>query len=134
MSNNQLIEVIEGLSNDGRRLYLLEWISPGRYHVRKYDLAAGRLAPDVIAEKGAPSGSSMSGEAVSSLATADGLAQVTLYQRNAEGHALLDRFSAPVIGKPFELDDLLGAVETAVLRLDPGARDPAAGQPHSPRG
>jgi hypothetical protein len=79
----------DGVSNDGRRLYLLEWIAPGRYHVRMYDLAAGRLSPDVIAEKGAPPGSAMSGEAVNSLATADGLEQLTLYQRNAEGHAFV---------------------------------------------
>lgn len=79
----------DGLSNDGRRLFLLEWISPGRYHVRLYDLAGGRLTRDVIAEKGAPPGSSMSGEAVNSLATADGREQLTLYQRNAEGHAFV---------------------------------------------
>ena len=79
----------DALSSDGRRLYLLEWIGPGSYHVRRYDLAAGRLFPDVIAEKGEAPGSAMSGEAVDSLSTSDGSAQLTLYQRGAKGQAFV---------------------------------------------
>lgn len=51
----------------------------------------------------------------------------------AEGHALLDRFAAPVIAKPFELDELLGAVEDAALRLPPGAPADGIGPHHPPR-
>lgn len=51
----------------------------------------------------------------------------------AEGRALLNRFGAPVIGKPFDLDDLLGAVEAAARRLGPEAPDNASGWQHPPR-
>lgn len=52
----------------------------------------------------------------------------------AEGHALLDRFAAPVIAKPFELDELLSAVEDAAVRLQPDARTDGIDQQHPPRG
>lgn len=50
-----------------------------------------------------------------------------------EGYALLDRFGAPVIPKPFELDELLDAVEAAALRLEPGTGEHDLGQ-QPPRG
>lgn len=78
----------DGLSNDGRRLYLLEWVSAGRYQVRMYDLAAGRLAPQVIADK-TEIGQLMSGEALTSLTSADGALQLTLYQRSAKNEAFV---------------------------------------------
>lgn len=52
---------------------------------------------------------------------------------NPEGHALLDRFSAPVIAKPFELDDLLDAVEAAASHLEPDTSESDSGQQHPPR-
>lgn len=51
-----------------------------------------------------------------------------------EDHALLDRFGAPVIAKPFELDELLSAVEDAAMRLQPDALADGIGQEHPPRG
>lgn len=51
-----------------------------------------------------------------------------------EGHALLDRFNAPVIAKPFDLDDLLRAVESAALHLRPSTPDDSAGRLPPPRG
>lgn len=45
-----------------------------------------------------------------------------------DGYALLERFGAPVIAKPFELDDLLGAVETAAVGLRPTAPEGGLGQ------
>lgn len=50
-----------------------------------------------------------------------------------DGYALLDHFGAPVLAKPFELDDLLGAVEAAALRLEPSAPERDIGQqpPHN---
>jgi CheY-like chemotaxis protein len=50
-----------------------------------------------------------------------------------DDYALLDRFSAPVIPKPFDLDELLNAVEMAAIRLDPGAAGNSASA-HPPRG
>ena len=38
-----------------------------------------------------------------------------------DGYTLLERFGARVIAKPFELDDLLAAVEAATLGLRPDA-------------
>jgi hypothetical protein len=44
----------DAISNDGSALYLLQYVAPGRYSVRLYDLAAGRLSPTVIADKREP--------------------------------------------------------------------------------
>ncbi len=50
-----------------------------------------------------------------------------------DGYALLERFGAPVIAKPFELDDLLGAVEAAALGLRPDTPGGNVGQKPSQR-
>src|SRR5205823_3536197 len=42
----------DGISGDGRRLYLLQWVGPGHYRVRRYDLPDGQLYPQAIVEKG----------------------------------------------------------------------------------
>lgn len=52
----------------------------------------------------------------------------------AEDRTLLGRFDVPVIAKPFDLDELLDAVEAAALRLQPDAPDHGIGQQHPPRG
>jgi hypothetical protein len=72
----------DGISNDGRRLYLLEWLGPGRYQVRRYDLPQRQLYPMPIVDK-AEGGGPMSGEGVASAATRDGSTQLTLYQHDA---------------------------------------------------
>src|SRR5215813_15230327 len=78
----------DGLSNDGQRLYLLEWVRPGSYQVRMFDLARGLLYPDVIADK-REIGQLMSGEALTSLTSSDGSTQLTLYQRSARNEAFV---------------------------------------------
>ena len=79
----------DGISNDGRRLFLLEQLGGGRYHVRMYDLRAGALAPYVIVDK-SDVAESMSGTAVASFANGAGAMQLTLYQRAAgEGQAFI---------------------------------------------
>lgn len=78
----------DGLSDDGQRLFLLEWVSPGRYQVRMYDLAGGRMYPHVIADK-SEIGQLMSGEALTSLTSGDGAMQFTLYQRSAKNQAFV---------------------------------------------
>jgi DNA-binding beta-propeller fold protein YncE len=70
----------DGISADGRRLYLLEWLGADRYHVRMYDLVRGALAPYVIVDKLNIS-EDMSGTALASFATRTGEMQLTLYQR-----------------------------------------------------
>jgi hypothetical protein len=72
----------DGISNDGRRLYLLEWLGPGRYQVRRYDLPQRQLYPMPIVDK-AEGGGPMSGEGIASAATRDGSTQLTLYQHDA---------------------------------------------------
>jgi hypothetical protein len=66
----------EAVSNDGRRLYLLEYLRNG-YRVRWYDLAAGRLMPGSLRDKTEPA--LMAGVAWSSLATPDGSRLLTLF-------------------------------------------------------
>jgi hypothetical protein len=78
----------DGLSGDGKRLYLLEWLSAGSYQVRQYDLAQRSLMPWVISDKG-EIGKPMSGVAVSSLTSSDGLMQLTLYQHQKDGGAFV---------------------------------------------
>lgn len=79
----------DGLSDDGRRLYLLEWAGGTSYRVRLYDLARSQLLPQAIADKSEPPGSLMSGTAVRSLASKDGQMQLTLYEGNAKGMAFV---------------------------------------------
>jgi hypothetical protein len=78
----------DGLSNDGMRLYLLEWVRAGSYQVRMYDLARGLLYSKVIADK-REVGQLMSGQALTSLTTSDGSAQLTLYQQSAKNEAFV---------------------------------------------
>jgi hypothetical protein len=72
----------DGISNDGRRLYLLEWLRPGRYQVRRYDLPQRELYAAPIVDK-AEGGGPMSGEGAASATTRDGATQLTLYQHDA---------------------------------------------------
>ena len=66
----------EAVSNDGRRLFLLEYLRNG-YRVRWYDLAAGRLVPGSLRDKTEPA--LMEGVAWSSFGTPDGRRLLTLF-------------------------------------------------------
>jgi hypothetical protein len=78
----------DGLSGDGRRLYLLEWLGSGRYQVREYDLLNRELAPQVIADK-SELGQPMSGQAGASFTSRNGALQLTLYERSAKARAFV---------------------------------------------
>ncbi len=72
----------DGISDDGRNLYLLEDLNPaaagGGYHVRRYDLAAGALDPAVIVDKRTGE-RTMSGDPTDTVTSADGAWQYTVY-------------------------------------------------------
>jgi hypothetical protein len=78
----------DGLSGDGRRLFLLQLRNDGSYQVKLYDLAAHRLAPNAIVDKNDAS-TVMSGASVDSLTTTDGQEQLTLYERDARDQAFV---------------------------------------------
>jgi hypothetical protein len=78
----------DGLSGDGKRLYLLQLRSGGSYQVRLYDLASHQLVPGAIADK-SDSSTVMSGGAVSTVTSADGQMQLTLYERDSGGRAFV---------------------------------------------
>jgi len=82
------IFTFDGLSNDGERLYLLEWVRPGSYQVRMYEVTRGSLYARAIADK-REIGQLMSGEALTSLTSGDGSTQLTLYQRSAKNEAFV---------------------------------------------
>lgn len=78
----------DGVTDDGRALYLLQWVSPGRYFVRRFDVPTHALSEQVIFDK-QEGQRPMSGEGVRSLPTADGRMQFTLYRHNAKGRSFV---------------------------------------------
>jgi hypothetical protein len=72
----------DGLSNDGHNLFLLEDLglstAGGGYHVRRYDLVAGALDPQVIADKRTGE-RTMSGSPTDQVTSHDGAWQFTVY-------------------------------------------------------
>jgi hypothetical protein len=78
----------DGISADGRRLYLLERLGPTHYQIRMYDLRRGALAPYVIADK-TEIGKPMTGTAVAGFTTRSAAMQLTLYQRDDGGSAFV---------------------------------------------
>ncbi|TMB42148.1 MAG: hypothetical protein E6J53_10015, partial [Chloroflexi bacterium] len=97
--------VFDGVSNDGRFVYLLEYLSNSNYRVRMYIVNEHLLNPAVIVDKSEPQ-ASMSGVRVASVSP-DGQWQYTVYAREHNGafiHAL------PLDGAPFAICiDLPGA-------------------------
>ena len=75
--------VLDALSPDGKRLYLVEHISAGpspKYRVRAYDLAAGRLLPNAVIDR-LVSKAIMGGQPVTRATTPGGRWAYTLYAR-----------------------------------------------------
>lgn len=71
----------DGISNDGHNLFLLEDLglpTAGGYHVRRYDLVAGVLDPQVIADKRTGE-RTMSGSPTDQVTSHDGAWQFTVY-------------------------------------------------------
>lgn len=81
----------DGISNDGERLYLLQYLSANDYQVRFYDVTAGYLDPTVVIDKFDPA-EPMTGRRLATVASTDGQWQFTVYARANKGafiHALL---------------------------------------------
>src|SRR5579859_1685647 len=83
--------VFDGISNDGERLYLLQYLSANDYRVRFYNVTARYLDPTVVIDKFDPT-EPMTGRRLATVASADGQWQFTVYARANKGafiHALL---------------------------------------------
>jgi hypothetical protein len=80
----------DAVSNDGVRIFLIEYLDGNQYHVRFYDLGAGRLDPNVIFDKSDGS-SAMAGVRLSGIASQDGQWLYSVYVRSDKSafiHAL----------------------------------------------
>jgi hypothetical protein len=80
----------DAVSNDGRRIFLIEYLDGNQYRVRFYDLGAGRLDPNVIFDKSDGS-SAMAGVRLSGVASHDGQWLYSVYVRSDKSafiHAL----------------------------------------------
>jgi hypothetical protein len=90
---------VDGIANDGRRLFLIEYRQAG-YLVRAYDVERRQLAQRPLTEKGLP----MQGTAWNAVASPDGRFLLTLFLRgdgDAEVHTLdLARGAAVCIDLP----------------------------------
>ena len=75
----------DAISNDGKNLYLIQYIAPQLYHVRLYRMALHQLDPTVIVEKGASPNTPMAGVKLMSVPSPDGEWLFTLYARQNEG-------------------------------------------------
>jgi len=82
--------VFDGISNDGQRLYLLEYLSGNDYQVRLFNVRAHALDPTVVVDK-SDATEPMTGQRLATVASADGQWQFTVYARARQGafiHAL----------------------------------------------
>jgi hypothetical protein len=80
----------DAVSNDGQRIFLIEYLAGNQYHVRFYDLGAGHLDPNIIFDKSDGS-SAMAGVRLAGVASHDGQWLYSLYVRADKGafiHAL----------------------------------------------
>ena len=81
----------DGISNDGARLFLLEYLSVNDYRVRFYNVPGGFLDPTVVVDKFDPS-EPMTGRRLATVSSVDGQWQFTVYARAKKGafiHALM---------------------------------------------
>lgn len=86
----------DAISNDGRRLYLIEYLTYSDYRVRVYNVAEQRLEPYIVVDKSQPN-ERMTGLRLSGVASPDGQWLYSIYVREKEGafiHALN-------LGQPF---------------------------------
>ena len=80
----------DAISDDGTRLYLLEYLYGNAYRVRVYLMGDQKLDPQVVVDKTDPR-ESMAGVRLTSVGSADGQYEYTVYARETEGafiHAL----------------------------------------------
>jgi hypothetical protein len=118
----------DALSPNGRMLYLIENLPSGegtRYRVRAFDLATGRLLPQVIADQRQKKWL-MNGYPAGRIASGNGRWVYTLYANpnNYPFVHALDSVSkrAVCIGLPWEWTGNMQAMETATMKLSPGDR------------
>jgi hypothetical protein len=80
----------DAVSNDGMRIYLIEYLSSTSYHVREFHVDSGQLDPSIVVDK--PDGiAAMTGLRLSGVASRDGQWLYSVYIREHQGafiHAL----------------------------------------------
>jgi hypothetical protein len=80
----------DAISNDGQRIYMVEYLSAGSYRVRVYNVPAGHLESYIVVDKSDPS-ESMTGLRLSGVPSPDGQWLYSVYARPHQGafiHAL----------------------------------------------
>jgi hypothetical protein len=80
----------DAVSNDGQRVYMIQYLSGNQYHVRFYDLNLGRLDPQIVFDKSDGS-AAMAGVRLSGVASPDGHWLYSVYIRENQSafiHAL----------------------------------------------
>lgn len=80
----------DAISNDGQRIYLIEYVSDAIYRVRFYDVGSHQLDPTIVVDKSNPQ-EKMIGIRLSGVASADGQWLYSVYARPNQGafiHAL----------------------------------------------
>jgi hypothetical protein len=80
----------DAISNDGERLYLIQYLNSAEYNVRLYDLLQGRLDANIVVDK-ADGQQAMAGTRLSGVASPDGHWLYSIYVRAHESpfiHAL----------------------------------------------
>ncbi len=74
----------DAISNDGRRLFLIEYLSGGDYRVRVYTISARQLEPNVVVDKSSPS-ESMTGVRLMGVPSVEGQWLFSVYARQYAG-------------------------------------------------
>jgi hypothetical protein len=80
----------DAISNDGQRIYMIEYLSGASYRVRMYDVASAQLDPNIVVDK-TDGAVLMTGIRVSGVASPDGQWLYSVYARPNSGafiHAL----------------------------------------------
>jgi len=80
----------DAISNDGKRIFLIQYISNTEYYVRQFDVGIGQLNPTIIFDK-ADGGAAMAGVRISGIPSPDGQWLYSLYVRHDKSpfiHAL----------------------------------------------
>jgi hypothetical protein len=80
----------DAISNDGKRIFLIQYISNTEYYVRQFDVGIGQLNPTIIFDK-ADGGAAMAGVRISGIPSPDGHWLYSLYVRHDKSpfiHAL----------------------------------------------
>jgi hypothetical protein len=71
----------DAISNDGNRLYLIEYLNGKQYYVRDYDVGAGKLDPYPVVDK-SEGGNAMTGIRLSGVASTSGGWLFSVYVRD----------------------------------------------------